>query len=175
MTSTAGTEVRIGGPAGTAKDRKFLAWAVSGAGIFSTCSKAQYLAIVVDRRGTVAGTGYNGSPPGFDHCTDGGCPRAQTTTQGGSYSNCVAVHAEANALLRVSPDACDGGTIYCNGLPCWECSKLILGSGLTRVVYATGRTPVDEAQVVAFFAASAVELIGVDMADLAPYLHSTAA
>lgn len=40
----------------TAKDRKYLAWAVSGASIFSTCGKASYMAIVVDRYGIVVGS-----------------------------------------------------------------------------------------------------------------------
>lgn len=145
----------------TPKDLKYLRWALAGAEIFSTCSKAQYLSIIVDRFGIVAATGYNGSPPGWDHCVDGGCPRATQVTQGGDYRNCVAVHAEANSLLRVSPRDCEGGTIYVGGLPCWDCAKLIIGSGLARVVYLAGRQPVDEAQVLDLFARSGIEMISV--------------
>lgn len=144
------------------KDLKYLRWALAGAEIFSTCSKAQYLAIIVDRFGTVAATGYNGSPSGWDHCTDGACPRAPQATQGGSYSNCISVHAEANALIRVSPRDCERGTIYIGGLPCWDCAKLIIGAGLTRVVYLEGRRPVDEDQIRDLFKQSGSTLIGVE-------------
>lgn len=141
---------------------KYLAWAESGAQIFSTCSKAQYMALIVDRFGIVVATGYNGVPSGFTHCVDGGCPRAtQTTTQGGSYADCSALHAESNALLRVSRPSCEGATLYVNGLPCWDCAKLIVGSGLKTVVYRTGRTPVDEEKILKFFEDANVDLIGV--------------
>ena len=151
----------------TAKDRKYLAWAVSGAAIFSTCGKANYMAIVVDRYGIVVGTGYNGPPPGMTHCTDGGCPRVrEQTAQGGSYANCVAVHAEANALLRVSHQDCDGATLYVTGLPCWECSKLIVGSGVRRVVYLAGREPVDLAALLDLHGRCGVDLVELDEHDL---------
>lgn len=156
-------------PAGTvtAKDLKYLAWAVVGADIFSTCSKASYMAIVVDRYGIVVGTGYNGPPPGMTHCTDGGCPRArEQTAQGGSYANCVAVHAEANALLRVSRQDCDGATLYVNGLPCWECSKLIVGSGVRRVVYLEGRRPIDIVTVLRIHESCGVDLVAVTGAQI---------
>ena len=153
----------------TVKDIKYLRWCVEGAAIFSTCSKAQYMAIVVDRRGTVAATGYNGTPVGWTHCTDGGCPRALTqTTQGGSYNNCLAVHAEANALLRVSPLDCEGATIYVNGLPCWDCAKLIVGSGIKRIVYAAGRTPVDKEAVLGFLNKAGADLAEVTAQSMEP-------
>lgn len=156
---TVSTDALSDGP--TAKDLKYLRWAMAGANIFSTCSKAQYLSVIVDRFGTVAATGYNGTPPGFEHCDVGGCPRATQTTQGGSYRNCLALHAEANALIRVSARDCEGGTIYVGGLPCWDCAKLIIGSGLARVVYLDGRRPVDETQVHDLFARSTTDLIVV--------------
>lgn len=141
------------------KHEKYLQWAESGATIFSTCAKAQYMALVVDRYGIVVATGYNGVPSGFKHCKDGGCPRADTEQQGGSYDNCSARHAEANALLFSSPQQRDGGTLYVNGLPCWECAKLIIDSGLIQVVYKGGRKPVDESQVLELFNKSKVNLV----------------
>lgn len=143
----------------TTKDRKYLRWTEQGAKLFSTCSKAQYMAVIVNKVGTVVSTGYNGSPPGWAHCTDGACPRTTTTTQGGSYLNCIAVHAEANALIRAQAAECRGATVYVNGLPCWDCAKLIVGAGVARVVCRGGRRPVDEEQVLGFFATSATELV----------------
>ena len=154
-------------PVVSRKDQKYLAWAAAGAGIFSTCAKASYMAIVVDRYGIVVGTGYNGAPPGQRHCTDGGCPRGQDHEgRGGSYANCVAVHAEANALLRVSRQDCDGATLYVTGMPCWECSKLIVGSGVRRVVFLSGRDPIDLPALLDLHARSGVELIELSPDDL---------
>lgn len=145
-----------------AKDLQYLQFCVAGAKLFSTCSKAQYFAIVVDRFGKIRGTGYNGSPKGMTHCNDGGCPRVREQTwQGGSYANCVAVHAEANALLLTKPEDQDGGTLYVNGLPCWECTKLICNTELARVVYSEGRSPVDYSKIASLFEKSRIDLHGI--------------
>lgn len=116
------------------KDRKFLLWALEGAKIFSTCSAAQYMAIVVDRSSRVIGSGYNGGPPGFLHCNEGGCPHALTGTPG-VYDDCIAIHAEENALMYSDYSLRRGGTLYVTGKPCFGCSKKLAGSGLGRVVY----------------------------------------
>lgn len=151
------------GPAASEKDIKYLRWADAGAEIFSTCSKGQYLAIVVDRFGIVAATGYNGAPSGMIHCADGGCPRATVQHQGGSYSDCVSIHAEANALLRVSRQDCEGATIYVTGLPCWDCAKLIVGSGIRRIVHKSGRRPIDFDQVQGFLELNRIVVVNVDL------------
>lgn len=112
-------------------------WGIEGAKIFSTCSRRNYMAILVDHDGHVVGTGYNGVPKGFPHCVDGGCPRASGDAPPGSqYGNCLAIHAEANALLHSDYSARAGGvTLYINGPPCWDCAKLITNAGILRVVY----------------------------------------
>lgn len=100
---------------------------------FSTCAKRQYFSIVVGRNGRVVGTGYNGAPPGITHCVDGGCPRfEENSASGSSYDNCIAIHAEENALLWSDRTAREGGTVYVNGTPCWGCAKRIAGSGVAR-------------------------------------------
>lgn len=108
--------------------------------LFSTCTRRQYAAFIVDPTGRVVGFGYNGSPPGQAHCTDGACPRASSTVPHGSPydvgdGRCIAVHAEANALLFSDATARTGGTLYVNGPPCPDCSKLIAASGIARVVH----------------------------------------
>lgn len=115
---------------------QWMDWCESGARIFSTCVRRSYMSIVLSSSGRVLGTGYNGAPKGWENCRNGGCPRAGTSVQHGSnYSNCVAVHAEANALLHSDRSAREGGTLYVNGPPCWDCSKLIAGSGIKKVVF----------------------------------------
>jgi len=49
----------------------------------------------------------------------------------------IVMHAEANAILWAGRNgiSCEGATLYCNYSPCPECSKLIMQSGIKRVVY----------------------------------------
>jgi dCMP deaminase len=49
------------------------------------------------------------------------------------YDNCVAIHAEANALLWARA-SCKGATAYITDKPCPSCAKLLAGAGIERVV-----------------------------------------
>ena len=71
--------------------------------------------------------GYNGTPSGFEN----ECEDDHDTTK--SY----VLHAEANAITKVakSNNSSDGSTLYITTSPCMECSKLIIQSGIIRVVY----------------------------------------
>jgi dCMP deaminase len=114
-----------------------LAWlsvAARAAPMLARCARAQYVAFVLDVDGRIVGSGYNGAPPGAQHCP-GGCPRAHTTDPRADYLDCVAVHAEANALLYSDATTRRGGTLVVNGTPCHGCCKLLASSGLRRVVY----------------------------------------
>jgi len=103
--------------------------------IFSTCSKRQYFSVVLAPNKRVLSTGYNGSPPGYPHCDEGHCPRAvENSPSGSNYDNCIANHAEANALLWCDAHARVGATLIVNGTPCYGCAKLIASSGISRVV-----------------------------------------
>lgn len=117
------------------KDIQYMRACVSFAEIFSTCSKRQYAAIVLDKNNYIVGMGYNGGPSGMVHCKDGGCPRQiEQSLNGALYDNCIAVHAEQNALLH-----CDYSSnpqkIYVNGPPCFTCAKLIANSTIKNVYY----------------------------------------
>jgi dCMP deaminase len=105
----------------------------------ATCSRRKHGAVIVKGRRIVA-TGYNGGPSGYPHCEDGACPRATSTAaQGHDYERCIAIHAEANALLFSSPEEREGAALYCTGAPCFGCAKLIANSGVAEVVAAAGR------------------------------------
>lgn len=117
------------------KDIQYMKLCFSIANIFSTCSKRQYGAILVDDYGHVVGIGYNGGPSGIQHCVDGGCPRLfENSPNGSSYDNCIAVHAEANALLH-SDYSSQPTKIYVNGPPCFSCAKLIANSTVKQVFF----------------------------------------
>lgn len=148
----------------TNKDRQFLRLVLEGARTFSTCAKAQYFAILVDPHGHIIGTGYNGGPKGSPHCTDGGCPRHIAQTPSGAiYDDCIAIHAEENALLHSDyTTRRDGCTLYVNGQPCWQCTKALINGGVTRLVYLEDGAGRPFAQCAALLNACAVR---IDCAD----------
>lgn len=105
----------------------------------ATCLRRKHGAVIVADRRIVA-TGYNGAPSGHPHCMDGACPRALSDSpQGHDYSHCIAIHAEANALLFSTPNDRLNASLYCTGAPCFGCAKLIANSGLGEVVASGGR------------------------------------
>lgn len=101
----------------------------------SLCTRSQAGCVIVDNQNRVVGTGYNGPPRGMavsGPCT-GWCERAKT---GGSlsYDDCVASHAEANALMSSDRRHREGGTAYVTRVPCFMCAKMLANSGVARVV-----------------------------------------
>lgn len=105
----------------------------------ATCTRRKHGAVIAKDRRIVA-TGYNGAPSGYPHCADGACPRARSDApQGHEYDECIAIHAEANALLFSAPEERTGATLYCTGAPCFGCAKLIANSGIAEVVAGGGR------------------------------------
>lgn len=117
------------------KNIQYMKMCQSIAGIFSTCAKKQYAAVLIDANNHVVGVGYNGGPSGFTHCKDGGCPRLKENSEAGSnYDNCIAIHAEQNALLH-----CDYSSsprkMFVNGPPCFTCAKMIANSTVKDVYY----------------------------------------
>jgi dCMP deaminase len=108
----------------------------------SSCTRRKHGAVVVQNR-RVRGTGYNGGPRGYGHCDGGSCPRARSDVPSGSSyetgpGRCIAIHAEANALLWTAPEERERATIYITGAPCFSCAKLIANSGIDEVVFTYG-------------------------------------
>jgi dCMP deaminase len=99
----------------------------------SDCDRDKVGAVVVkDRR--IRATGYNGSPAGTPGCDS--CPRRESGCEkGASYDNCVAVHAEANALIYCNREDLVGATLYVTREPCFACDKLIQAAGVHAVVW----------------------------------------
>jgi deoxycytidylate deaminase len=102
----------------------------------SKCVNRQVGAVIVDQNNRPVAVGYNGPPANFDAVTDcsGFCPRSGSQNRGGSYDNCVSVHAEANALLFADRRLFKAATIYVTNPCCWDCAKLIANSGITKVI-----------------------------------------
>ena len=107
----------------------------------STCLKRKYGAVIVkDNR--IITTGYNGAPSGLRHCTDiGGCERERLHIPSGQrHELCRALHAEQNAIIQAAKlgVSIDGATLFCTHQPCVICAKMIINSGISRVVYESG-------------------------------------
>lgn len=92
----------------------------------SYCKRRQVGAIIV-KDSMIISDGFNGTPSGFENiCED----------ENGSTKPYV-LHAEANAITKVarSNNSSQGATLYVTASPCLECSKLIIQSGIKRVVF----------------------------------------
>jgi dCMP deaminase len=154
-------------------EAKWLAACSRLANIFSTCSKRRYYSVIVAPNKRVLGQGYNGSPPGYGHCNEGFCPRAQNNSPGGSaYDNCIANHAEANALLWSNPHDRVGSTLIVNGSPCFGCAKLIASSGIVRVVGLGDASYSQQDFVVQFLRDNEIDVTLIDPQRLGSLLYS---
>lgn len=92
----------------------------------SHCSRKQVGAIIV-KDGMIISDGFNGTPSGFDNC----CESEEGDTLW------YVLHAEANAILKVAKSTHNSqdATLYLTLSPCKDCSKLVVQSGISRVVF----------------------------------------
>ena len=93
----------------------------------SYCTRRQVGALIVKHQRIIS-DGYNGTPSGFENiCEDGH-----------NVTKPYVLHAEANAITKIarSNNSSDGATLYVTASPCIECAKLIIQSGIKRVVYS---------------------------------------
>jgi dCMP deaminase len=101
--------------------RMALIWAEN-----SYCERRKVGALVV-KDNMIISDGYNGTPTGFENiCEDDN-----------NVSKPYVLHAEANAITKLarSSNSSDGATLYVTASPCIECAKLIIQSGIKRVIY----------------------------------------
>jgi dCMP deaminase len=92
----------------------------------SYCKRRQVGALIVKGK-MIISDGYNGTPSGFENV----CEDENFRTKP------YVLHAEANAITKVakSNNSSDGATLYVTCAPCVECAKLIIQSGISRVVF----------------------------------------
>ena len=93
----------------------------------SYCERRKVGALVVKDK-MIISDGYNGTPSGFENI----CEDENYVTK--TY----VLHAEANAITKIahSSNSSEGATMYVTASPCIECAKLIIQSGIRRVVYS---------------------------------------
>ncbi len=99
----------------------------------STLSKAERRKVgcLIVKGTQIISEGYNGTPKGFpnacEYCDD----------VGEWYTKREVLHAEANAITKLakSTNSSEGATMYVTCSPCFDCAKLIVQAGISRLVY----------------------------------------
>ena len=92
----------------------------------STAIKKKVGAVIV-KDNSIISYGYNGTPSGFSNmCED---ENGKTKPE--------VLHAESNAISKVSKStfSSDKATLYVTMSPCIECAKLIIQSGIVKVIF----------------------------------------
>jgi dCMP deaminase len=112
-------------------------------GSWSSCFQAgRHVGAIIVRDKRVVATGYNGAPSGVKNCMERGeCLRRKLDIPSGTRQEiCYAVHAEQNAIVQAAKYgiAIAGATLYCTHQPCVICAKMIINSGISRIVYEEG-------------------------------------
>lgn len=120
----------------------------------ATCLRRAVGCVLVDKRGHVLSTGYNGRAAGLSHCNEATGFRTQllagqdaskaevfghacvgaTAASGTDLDNCEAIHAEQNALLQCH-DVYAIATGYVTCAPCVTCVKLLLNTSCDKIVF----------------------------------------
>ncbi len=128
----------------------------------STCTRRQFGAIIVNDKKEIISSGYNGVVRGAPHCEDIGCVKDDMEIESGmGHGICPAVHAEQNALIQAGRTA-EGGTMYLNGFPCKICARLIVNSGIKRIVMSGDYSDEEGLKILK---AANMELVHLDSAD----------
>jgi dCMP deaminase len=122
----------------------------------STCLRRAVGCVLLNAKGHVLSTGYNGVAAGRPHCNEEGemiCDPAPDhnhpdqscfshphaclgacSPSGTNLDACEAIHAEQNALLQCK-DVYSIFACYCTTSPCVTCVKLLLNTGCQLIYF----------------------------------------
>lgn len=114
------------------KDEYFMSMAFL-ASTRGTCARRRVGCVLINARGHVLSTGYNGPAAGLPHCIDHPCDGA-CAPSGTKLDACEALHAEQNALLQCR-DPYQIHTAYVTASPCVTCTKLFMNTSCERIVF----------------------------------------
>lgn len=102
--------------------------------------------------------GYVGPPSGSPNCLEAGCDMVDGHCIRTIHAERRAIHNAARYGLRVM-----NATIYSILKPCFECSKAIIASGISRVVYAGAAYDEERTRAILENAGVSCVHIGVDL------------
>ena len=126
----------------------------------STCLRRKWGAVIV-KDDEIISSGYNGAPRGRKNCSDlGTCIREELNIpRGERYELCRSVHAEQNAIISASRKDMIDSTLYLvgvdaktneyvkNSMPCSMCKRLIINSGISKIIIRDTETKYREIDV----------------------------
>lgn len=92
-------------------------------------------ACIVTEDKRIVGIGYNGFPSMEHTSNDSQLPWAKNSPNALETKYLYVCHAELNAILNKNQSDIRGSSLYTTLFPCNECAKLIIQSGISRVVY----------------------------------------
>lgn len=92
---------------------------------FSKATRRKVGSIIVDRKGRIVSTGYNGTPHGVDNC----CETEDNKTH--EY----VLHSELNAIFNATTNDLEEATMYVTLSPCLKCAAAIKQKKFKRIVY----------------------------------------
>jgi len=96
---------------------------------FLSHAKRKKVGAIVVKDNSIISDGYNGTPTGYSNeCED---------SDGNTHW--YVLHAEANAISKLTKNnnSSLNATLYITMSPCKECTKLIIQSGIKRVIYSS--------------------------------------
>jgi len=95
-----------------------------------SCAERKKVGCIIVKDGAIISDGYNGTPKGFDNV-------CEIEYNGNLKTKDEVLHAESNAITKLakSTQSSVGATMYITISPCIDCAKLIIQSGISRVVY----------------------------------------
>lgn len=123
-------------------DKRFMELAHHVADWSSCFQSNRHVGAVIVKDKRILTTGYNGAGSGITSCKDRGeCLRRKLDIPSGTRQEiCYAVHAEQNAIIQAAKTgiSVDGATLYCTHQPCVICAKMIINSGIKKVIFDEG-------------------------------------
>ncbi len=88
----------------------------------STCIRRKVGCVITNMdRSNIVSIGYNGQAKGLQNHCESSLP-----------GQCGCIHAEANALIKNTPD---GKILYCTTMPCTNCAKLIINAKIKKIYF----------------------------------------
>lgn len=123
-------------------DKRFMEVAELVAQWSSCYQENRQIGAVIAKNKRILTTGYNGASSGIVSCKEKGvCMRREMGIESGTrHELCYATHAEQNAIIQAARlgISIEGATLYCTHQPCIICAKMIINSGIRRIVYKHG-------------------------------------
>lgn len=123
-------------------DERFMSLAETVAEWSSCFQQNRHVGAVVVRDKRILTTGYNGAPSGIESCAERGecLRRVRNIASGTMQEVCYAVHAEQNAIIQAAKlgVSLEGAVMYVTHQPCVICTRMIINSGIKKVIYKNG-------------------------------------